>query len=194
MVLTIWVGAKKPRPATRQISIKQAVAIRVVEMQPASPDSISEWWPPLDPADPKNAAQGDLYPARKRGRKKRRANEKEKKTAPKPKPKKKGLKKAKQDKRKGALALDSSSELPASAFKKSLSAKACVVAMMEKILVADRQKFEQRPLFTVDGLCRMKVGKCKNVEWSKIRDEAYHFFLALRLGFFWILLVSFVCL
>ncbi|CAK9013633.1 unnamed protein product [Durusdinium trenchii] len=232
MVLTIWVGAKKPRPATRQISIKQAVAIRVVEMQPASPDfhdkytasdksmvfmlqphcivsvldivehentselttvtlspesillagqmdSISEWWPPLDPADPKNAAQGDLYPARKRGRKKRRANEKEKKTAPKPKPKKKGLKKAKQDKRKGALALDSSSELPASAFKKSLSGKACVVAMMEKILVADRQKFEQRPLFTVDGLCRMKVGKCKNVEWSKIRDEAYHFFLAL---------------
>lgn len=241
LVMTVWVGSKKPKPAT-SASMSHVIAIRMVEMRLISVEgkeqfealdicayhmiqphcvvsvldvescentsddtrvtlsagslllvrgmeSIPEWWPEMDPEDPKDACQSGLYLPRG-GRRKRRAegkaegDKKKNQSSQKSKVKKVVVKKAKVVKAKSAgisLADSETDHFAAEKFKKTAAGRALVREMMDKLLTLDKENFGTRPLFNLDGACRLKVRKCEGVLWSKIREETFRCLGAMQL-------------
>lgn len=67
-------------------------------------------------------------------------------------------------------------------FKRSGVGILLVKQMMHKCRSLDCMKFSNNPLFSDNDLCRMKLGKCHNMPWKDMVDNARSFFKALSLG------------
>ena len=146
--------------------------------------SVPDWWPLLpEDSDPQHPVKHAGLFVQRQGRKRKAGDTKAKDTkklnlkAASKKVKDK-LKKAKQQKKKS----DENEKKTASEkaenvkFNRTPVGEKAVKAHMMMMKELDDSKFPGNTLFNADGLCRLKVGKCKEVPWESFLESAFKYF------------------